>query len=174
METHKAAEQNWYCWLYHTAAAAARDRQREEKIHFMYQSIASDLFSTHSAAHMHMMNINCHTSLFFHHIKLISKMSFSINIYFYVIAGKRAFKAYKKGSFNALSIATKWQMFCEMMTMGKNIMNRKKKRTWHQLMVGWILWGGEGRNYHKIDIAQHILFLTLKGTSLRAFKAVRD
>lgn len=126
METHKAAEQNWYCWLYHTAAAA-RDRQREEKIHFMYQSIASDLFSTHSAAHMHMMNINCHTSLFFHHIKLISKMSFSINIYFYVIAGERAFKAYKKGSFNALSIATKWQMFCEMMTMGKNIMNRKKK-----------------------------------------------
>lgn len=124
METHKAAEQNWYCWLYHTAAAAAaRDRQREEKIHFMYQSIASDLFSTHSAAHMHMMNINCHTSLFFHHIKLISKMSFSINIYFYVIAGERAFKAYK----NALSIATKWQMFCEMMTMGKNIMNRKKK-----------------------------------------------
>ena len=33
-----------------------RDRERG-KIHFMYQSIASDLFSTHSATHMHIMNI---------------------------------------------------------------------------------------------------------------------
>lgn len=64
-------------------------------------------------------------------------------------------------------------MFCEMMTMGKNIMNRKKKNL--TSTYGWLSFGGgEGRNYHKIDIAQHILALTLKSTSLRAFKADRD